>query len=179
MTSLKAFVPRLSDLLNVSPDGLYERQRAMVGAKLLTGLSGRGPGRGVRATPESVAMLLIAVMATDGISDLEARVRELAALRSEPLEYFGRARTFKAAITNILGSDESAALVKKIRVFRTYRAASIDLNLPPSDEVDFVDFGKSRFSYGGGFWVTAEFDASAIKQVRSLLRELEQGDESS
>ncbi len=59
-TSLKSFLPVLSRILAEPADALYERQRALVREGLLESVPGHGTGSGVRATPESVAMLLIA-----------------------------------------------------------------------------------------------------------------------
>ena len=63
--SLKGLIPRLAHELGMTPDALYERQRALVRAGLLKGVEGKGPGSGVRATPYATALLLIAVLAAD------------------------------------------------------------------------------------------------------------------
>src|SRR5215211_4926587 len=59
-TSLKALIPAIAQVLEMNPATLYERQRALVRSGLLKTKSGRGPGSGVRASADSVAILLIA-----------------------------------------------------------------------------------------------------------------------
>src|SRR4026208_2522364 len=81
-TSLKSLIPSLAKTFRVSPAALYERQRALVRCGLLKTKPGRGPGSGVRATPESIALLLISLLATDSLSQVEARTPALAKLRS-------------------------------------------------------------------------------------------------
>jgi hypothetical protein len=81
-TSLKSFIPALAKSVDMTPAALYERQRALVRVGLLHGKSGKGPGSGVRATPESVAMLLIALLATGSVSEIEDHAMAVANLKS-------------------------------------------------------------------------------------------------
>jgi hypothetical protein len=78
MMSLKAFAPVLAVALGTTPAAIYERQRALIREKLLPAPTGRGRGHGLPATPETVAMIIIAMMATDNLSDTDNRVRKLA-----------------------------------------------------------------------------------------------------
>jgi hypothetical protein len=78
MISLKAFAPVLAATLGTTPAAIYERQRALIREKLLPAPTGRGRGHGLPATPETVAMIIIAMMATDNLSDTDSRVRKLA-----------------------------------------------------------------------------------------------------
>src|SRR5436309_201724 len=78
MSSLKAFLPILSGFVGLSPDALYERQRALVRLHLLPKPTTRGRNGGVPATPDAVAMMLIAVLATDNLSDMDDRIEMLA-----------------------------------------------------------------------------------------------------
>src|ERR1700686_3926052 len=57
--SLQGCLPDIADVLNANRTTLYERQRALVREGLLEALPGHGRGSGVRATPESIAMLTI------------------------------------------------------------------------------------------------------------------------
>src|SRR5258708_3677450 len=78
MNSLKQFIPLMSGaFVNLSESALYERQRALVRAGLLHPVAGRGPGSGVELSPESVAMLLLAVLGTDNLSEVEAATKSL------------------------------------------------------------------------------------------------------
>ena len=79
MISLKAFLPTLSSFVELSPAALYERQRALVRLELLPAPETRGRNSGgAMATPDAVAMMLIAVLATDNLSDMDSRIGVLA-----------------------------------------------------------------------------------------------------
>jgi hypothetical protein len=83
LESLKAFIPVLGDVLGMSNAALYERQRALVRAKLLD--RPQRPGRnsgGSLATPDSVGIMLIAVLATDNLSEVDQRAVVLARQRA-------------------------------------------------------------------------------------------------
>jgi hypothetical protein len=120
--SLKSIIPALAFTVGMTPAGLYERQRALVRARLIKAERGRGPGSGVRATPESLAMLLISLLATDSLSEVESRTKAVALLKSKetskrcPLT--GQA-TFAAAVSAILGSDDIADRVLGVSVEHT------------------------------------------------------------
>jgi hypothetical protein len=81
-SSLKGYIPALAVHLGKSPAALYERQRALVRADLLEFEEGRGPGSGVRTTSQSVALLIIAVLATDNLSDTAERTQAIVAAKA-------------------------------------------------------------------------------------------------
>src|SRR5437764_9886177 len=76
--SLKGYVPALARHLGMSAHALYERQRALMRAGELELIEGHGPGSGVPVDAHGIALLLIAVLATDSLSATEHRVREIA-----------------------------------------------------------------------------------------------------
>src|SRR4029077_11888225 len=80
MVSRKAFSETLAPLLASTPAALYERQRALIRLGMLP-QAVQGRGKGLPATPETVAMLLVAVMTTDNLSDTDLRVRRMAQAR--------------------------------------------------------------------------------------------------
>lgn len=80
--SLKSLIPSLAHELKFSEAALYERQRALVRAGLLHSSGGRGPGSGVRATTDAIALLLISLLATDSLSETADRTKALANLKS-------------------------------------------------------------------------------------------------
>ena len=102
-TSLKAFIPKLAKALEMNPTALYERQRALVRGGLLEAKAGHGPGSGVRLSPESVAMLLISVLATQSLVDVESTTRDAADFRGED------GQPFVAVLARTLGSEVLAA----------------------------------------------------------------------
>jgi hypothetical protein len=107
--SLKSCLPVLAEAFSEKPDTLYERQRALVREGLLDALPGHGRGSGVRATPESVAMLTIGMLASVALADVGPLARSFsnaASITSEcPLT---AGKTFHGALSRIL-SDESLA----------------------------------------------------------------------
>ena len=157
MNSLKSMTPTLARWVGVTPASLYERQRALVRAGLLYAKPGRGPGSGVRATPESVAMLLIALLATGSLSETDEQTTLLAKLTSEtkrcPLT--GQ-RTFAGALSEVLGSAETARHVGWIEAQRgDPRASAVIVYTREGDQARSM-FGRPRLVLIPGISVKAE-----------------------
>jgi hypothetical protein len=133
--SLKSVVSELlAPAFNMTPAALYERQRALERAKLLKAEGGRGPGSGVRATPQAVAALLCSVLATDSLSEVETEAVVLSRLRAEGgvCPVTGK-RTFSKALSALLAPSEMSAQALEITVRRGEKHAQIDFvaeNLP-------------------------------------------------
>lgn len=127
--SLKSIIPALARATGLSPAAIYERQRALVRAGLLHGEAGWGPGSGVRATPESAALLLIAILATDVLAETAERTKLFFRLpsRAKPAvcSITGK-KTFGAALTALLASKSMASSVHKIYAGRDSDEARID-----------------------------------------------------
>src|ERR1700675_4180425 len=68
--SLQGCLPTLAEVLHANRTTLYEGQRALVREGLLEALPGHGRGSGVRATPESVAMLTIGMLSSVNLADV-------------------------------------------------------------------------------------------------------------
>jgi len=149
-TSLKGVIQGIAKAVETTPAALYERQRALVRAGLLQSKPGRGPGSGVRATPESVAMLLISILATGNLSETEERSRVIADLKSEtkscPLT--GK-KTFAAALTAVLASEELSKRLSWIDVQRSGSAvgASLAFRRPPEEIITDEDYDEMRKSH--------------------------------
>lgn len=128
--SLKAYAPLLAWRLGSTPAALYERQRVLVRAGILEPSEGRGPGSGVPSSPYSVALLLIAVLATDSLSETADMVRTIATAKSIQADgvcsLTGK-RTFVEAMALVLDSRrEHWRKMITITVDRTRGAAVID-----------------------------------------------------
>jgi hypothetical protein len=80
--SLKAYAPVLAARLGTTPAALYERQRTLVRDGILHHPGGRGPGSGIQLGPYPVALLLVAVLATDSLVETGEKVRILAKAKS-------------------------------------------------------------------------------------------------
>lgn len=87
MISLKSFLPTLSNYTALSVTALYERQRSLVRIGLFPApkQSGRNSG-GALASPRNVAIMLMSVLATDRLSEMDGRVAELLTLK--PIQNF-------------------------------------------------------------------------------------------
>jgi hypothetical protein len=121
--SLKEFARPLSTVTGYSPDAIYERQRELQAAGLIESPGTRGPGGGVRATPETAAILLAALLATDAKADTAEAARSLLALRTED----GRPgrNTFGDALMELLREGDRARDVLEIHVHRRQDLASM------------------------------------------------------
>src|SRR6516162_7209468 len=84
MAGLKTFLGKLSPMLGVTPAALYERQRVLVDIGLIKPRAGRGPGSGVAFTAENLAALVISILATDSLSEIDQRVVDLCNAQPEP-----------------------------------------------------------------------------------------------
>jgi hypothetical protein len=163
-TSLKAFIPVLAKGVHMTPAALYERQRALVRAGLLHSQGGRGPGSGVRATPESVAMLFISILATGNLSETEERSKAIAGLKSvtKRCPITGK-KTFASALTAVLSSEELAKQLRWIDVERSGAEAGASLVFKKPAEVILTHDEKSELlneAIAGRPWSTAKAEAT-------------------
>ncbi|HUK07776.1 MAG TPA: hypothetical protein VLX09_07925 [Stellaceae bacterium] len=175
MSSLKGFIPTLGKIIGMTPDALYERQRMLVRAGLLDAGEGRGPGSGVRATPETVALLLIAVLASEGLADVERRVGAIAQARvmtPEPCELTGK-RRFGEALAELFDRPSLAGL--RVLVSRTSLRAEIEGLSFDGKAVASVFAGKSAGEPAIG--VSAVLLAGALGKITKALEEV-RGDQS-
>jgi hypothetical protein len=130
MTGLKSFLPTLGDILRYQPAALYERQRELVRLGLLTAGKGRGPGSGVKLSEDAVAVMLIALLVTDSLSETDERIKIFCDLRaSRPCRLTG-ANTFREAVAAILSSTKIAERVTLLNVDRSERLAALHAKQP-------------------------------------------------
>jgi len=78
MASLTSILPQIAPTLRMATSSLYQRQRALVKMKMLPTPQGRGRGSGAEATADTIALMLVSVLATDSLSETEAVVQSLA-----------------------------------------------------------------------------------------------------
>jgi hypothetical protein len=127
-TSLKAQMPHLARLLGTSSVTLYEKQRALVRAGLLDAGTGWGPGSGVRATADSIALLLISAMVSDNsLTDVETRAGGIvtaAPVGGDQCPLTGM-RSFRDALASVLTLASQSDRVIEISVSRTAARAKI------------------------------------------------------
>jgi hypothetical protein len=127
-TSLKGFLPDIGRILGVSTDALYERQRALVREGLFDSAPGRGPGSGVVATADSVALLLIGFLASFSLAEAGPRARVVAMAEPSPKSKkcpLTGMTTFKDALAKILSDEKLSNRVQSIRVAGTHAHTEI------------------------------------------------------
>ncbi|MEH2482020.1 hypothetical protein V1282_005377 [Nitrobacteraceae bacterium AZCC 2146] len=114
MASLTSFLPTIAPAFRLTTAAMYERQRALVRMGLLPTPQGRGRGSGAEATPETVALLIIACLATDNLSDTDGRVQTLAAASFVDGKYdrcrWTGAENFKEALVFLLSAQAPSGL---------------------------------------------------------------------
>jgi hypothetical protein len=174
MNSLKQFIPVLSDIfVNLSENALYERQRALVRVGLLKPIAGRGPGSGVPLTPESVAMLLIAVLATDNLNETGAATKAVVAAKRVPLlsskHVLVGADNLHALLSRTLSSDDDSDRILTVRVQRLTSSATVFAKAVHQP----ILFLPEKNPGGGNFSVDAQFHGDTFFELRRLLAKTE------
>jgi hypothetical protein len=103
IAGLKSYLPRLAEIVGSTPAALYERQRALTRLGLLTALAGRGPGSGVQLSADCLAAMVISLLATENLSDIDKRMVRLCNARPlpGPACAITGAKTFRQAVTTL------------------------------------------------------------------------------
>ncbi|WJR74911.1 hypothetical protein [Bradyrhizobium sp. NP1] len=177
MNSLHSLIPALAPIFGLTEKSLYERQKALVRMGMLPTPQGRGRGSGAPATPENVALLVIAVMATDRQAD-DDRVRKLALApfidgKKDRCPWTG-ATVFKDALSLILSpaaptSKPGRVIHNAVHVSRAEPAASIFFSWPKRGQ-GWSEFKRSSDrGRDDRLLVSAELPDGAIQEIRLLL----------
>ena len=123
MISLKSRLPSLAAAPQHEPCSSLREATSLGSGGLLEVRPGRGPGSGVPLTAESLATLLISVVATTSLSEVEAQTRFIGRLKStEGICPRTGKRTFGAALAAILSAEDMYG-VSTITVERRGQAA--------------------------------------------------------
>ena len=155
--SLKAFIPELGELVGMTRFALYERLRVLARAGLLKAVPGHGAGTGVRATPQTVATLLVAILSTDDLADTAERAKTFAGLKSsDPCRLTGKTR-FVDAVAEVLRLKLDAT----VGVGRRDQVATI------FDRDGVSHFGKPLPK--GGVDVGANLTAATLKSIAEAM----------
>jgi hypothetical protein len=144
MASLKAFLPQLAEHVDVTPDALYTRQRALTQIGVLKATKGRGPGSGVALSGEAVAAMIIALMAADSLQETDQRVaRTCNAVAKDGACAWTGAATFQSALAAVLLSEER---VKSLYSLTISRGVEATIQWDPGP-VPFAPSTGSRSNY--------------------------------
>lgn len=158
----------------MTPDALYERQRVLVRSGALVAPAGRGPGSGIRAMPATVTQVIIAVLATDSLSEIDEKGRKLGSGRAEhnvcPLT---GARDFVGALEWILSSDVLAKKVWWVEVERSNLKATITFANKGRKYPEKSIFGKRPVLRGQHrLSVTATLPGQAVYEIYDNLKRI-------
>lgn len=179
MTSLQKFLFNrdVAAAFAMSPSGLYERQRALVRVGLLPQASSRGPkGGGAMATPDTVAMVLLSVLVTDSLSEVDERIATWASLRALNRDdrtgsfkvgtcHLTKQKTLHKAISRIIANsvhDGTGNL--EVSVHRGRMSASI---VDVSGQSMSASFGHGETRHG--VQLSASFSISDIATLGAFL----------
>jgi hypothetical protein len=102
MSSLKSFLYAVAPVFGITPAALYERQRTLVKLGLLTAVPGRGPGSGVALSADSVAVMVICVLAAETLGDVDQRITAICDALPE-----GGGPTFRSDIARVLSGQQA------------------------------------------------------------------------
>lgn len=186
-TTLSSILPALAPTFGMTPQALYERQRALVKMGLLPAPRGQGRRDGASASPDSVAVLIIAKLATDHQAD--DRVRALA---SAPLT-----KTYKKGATGKPAGPSDSCLWTGARTFGEAVAFMLSSRAPiqpwpkpgahtgihvdrgdMSASINFVwtrrpGYGRSEFGHrdraNNRIKVGAELPFEALRSIHQIL----------
>jgi len=105
MASLKSFLQGVAPILGVSLATLYERQRALVRLGVLPPSTGAGPGSGVPFTAKNFAAILISILASDSLSDVDQSMVALFKAKPETTFDWSWGRSEKRSDGRLLPTD--------------------------------------------------------------------------
>jgi hypothetical protein len=147
MVSLKGLIPGLARFVEMKPAAIYERQRALVRAGMLVQRPGHGPGSGVLATPKSAAILLISLVATANLSEVENKTKIAANLKSttQRCPVTGE-RTLAKALTAVLSNRELSKRASALWVERGGPESYAAIAFGEPFNMQLSRFGKSEAS---------------------------------
>ncbi len=180
MAGLKSFLYGVAPILGVTGAVLYERQRALVGLGVLKAAKGRGPGSGVPLTAESVAAVIISVLATENLSEVDKRVVSLINAAPVRIHYSGSSREWGSKVRALVLVDAIGSVfsgkrftvpdpsgknfempVTAIRLTRCWRA-----ELVVSGSL-LIEYNPKRFSFQKEppISITAEIEGDVLKNL--------------
>jgi hypothetical protein len=171
MISLRSFCDLLSPYVGINPNGLYERQRALTKIGALPAPV-RGRGYGLLASPDTVAPILTALMATDNLSNIARAfwtIGNLPCSKGEVCRLTGKGK-FNDAIIALLNSSSLAQRVISIQVYRADHAATISFSgRKAGGKQDATTFGKPK-DFPDRLEVTAVLWGHVLEKIAQLLQ---------
>jgi hypothetical protein len=178
MASLKAFLSGVAPILNVTPAALYERQRALVTLGVLKPTKGRGRGSGVLLTADNFAAVLISMLVTDSLSEVDERVVALinAPPRSKDRNGWVKAGrpTFCSSVAAVLAGEEELPWpidhpVFEIRVVR-YRTGILS-GFPGASRTEYsAKFNPSHIASISHIEISAAINSRVLNSLTTFTQ---------
>lgn len=173
--SLTSFLPNLVPDLGLTQAALYERQRALVRLGLLQKPTGRGRGSGSDATPHGIALVVLSVLATDNLSEMDERI---AALARAPIDEWHKRKicrltrktTFVNALAEVIRHPELAQRVRSVEVERQGVYATIYWEQSISKKVELSRFNHYRSGERASIEVRAQLSGRALARIGARLK---------
>lgn len=164
MKSLKAILPNIGQTFGLSHHVLYLRQQALTRHGLLPVRPGHGPGSGVLATADSVAVLLTSLLASLSLVRCPQETKRFLEARHETdVCSLTDAATFGSAFAKLLGDDSLCQSVGYIKVQLTLGAAVITHD----HGISYFVAGGQNTSKGLSYSVTLSCDQ--IRAIAAVL----------
>jgi hypothetical protein len=174
MTALKTLTPSLADILSTTPASLYERVRRLAQLGLLEQTGGHGPGSGVKADASSLALLLIAELASAELNDVAKRVPALASAKwiGRNANYTWGARDLHGVVAAILSSPERARRTLDLIISRTSLNAIVRIGGP----IDRLPEGSWTFIFSAdgkpapSYRIEARIGPDGLEEIAKMLK---------
>lgn len=172
--TLISIIPDMADILGQKPTTLIERQRALVRSGLLQPLPGRGRGSGVAASPETVAVLIISLLASTTLTDAPALTKSFAeAIPPKRCALTGK-KTFGEAVTALLTNETLAKRVSVVVVQPGAGTAEIlyDLGGRPSRPPEHSTF-LAKTTSGSKIRIGLSVTGETLREIAALVMKME------
>jgi hypothetical protein len=179
--TLISIIPELAGILGQKATTLIERQRALVRARLLETLPGRGRGSGVVASPQSVAVLTTSLLASVALTDAASLTSEIAsacpATRNRKCSLTGGA-TFLDAMVAILSDRQIVKRVGSIAVKDGHANIEFDNGKSRTGFVVLIEgVPKQTLQAQDNNWsrihISISVDGDTLREIAALVAKLE------
>jgi hypothetical protein len=159
MIGLKTYLPQIAPLLGMSAEMAYERQRALVREGVLKPRPGRGPGSGVSADEDSLAVLLISILSHDLLTEAQATKFYCELISPQNKCPITGAKTFRKALSTILANPVLPAKKILVEVRRGFEPRA-DVSLFNEDMEETSTFRHAKWKPG-----PSEFPANQVFHI--------------
>jgi hypothetical protein len=175
MAGLKSFLYAVAPRLGVTGSMLYERQRALVGLGVIKSAPGRGPRSGAPLTAENFAAVLISLLATDNLSEVDQRVvailnavPDASAAERDHVRRHLRGVTFQSEVALVLSGQETKWRPRPRGLYEALAEKSLAEKRPYSQYrgIRVSRFFRGQIVVGKGALTTSDFIVPKMSGAR-------------